>query len=89
MHLLKLAAFAGLANAFQLPTWIPFVTTSRDSQATFELPSPESVNRVAVIGAGAGGSSAAFWISKAKERFPDLDIQVDVFEKSDRVGGSE
>ncbi|KAG8910746.1 hypothetical protein FRC01_006155 [Tulasnella sp. 417] len=42
--------------------------------------------RVAIIGAGAGGSSAAFWIQKAKERH-GMDVQVDVFERLNRVGG--
>jgi prenylcysteine oxidase/farnesylcysteine lyase len=42
---------------------------------------------VAIIGAGAGGSSAAFFISKAKERY-GLDIDVHVYEKNDYVGGS-
>jgi len=52
--------------------------------AGFHAPTP----RVAIIGAGAGGSSAAFWISKAKERF-GLDVAVDVYESSDYVGGRE
>ncbi|KAG8942041.1 hypothetical protein FRC04_003889 [Tulasnella sp. 424] len=42
--------------------------------------------RVAIIGAGAGGSSAAFWIHKAKERH-GMDVQVDIFEKLNYVGG--
>ncbi|KAF5355736.1 hypothetical protein D9756_004026 [Leucocoprinus leucothites] len=42
--------------------------------------------RVAIIGAGAGGSSAAFWISKAQERF-GLDIDVDIYERSSYIGG--
>ena len=42
--------------------------------------------RIAIIGAGAGGSSAAFWIAKAKERY-GLDVVVDIFERSDYVGG--
>lgn len=42
--------------------------------------------RIAIIGAGAGGSSAAYWVSKAKERH-GVSIQVDVYEKSDYIGG--
>lgn len=42
--------------------------------------------RIAVIGAGAGGSSAAFWISKAKER-QDMKVEVHIFDKNDYVGG--
>lgn len=44
--------------------------------------------RVAVIGAGAGGSSAAFWIAKAKARY-GVDIEVDVYESEGHVGGRE
>ena len=35
---------------------------------------------------GAAGTSAAFWIAKAKERF-GLDVDIDVYEKADYVGG--
>ncbi|OZJ06019.1 hypothetical protein BZG36_01079 [Bifiguratus adelaidae] len=41
--------------------------------------------RVAVIGAGAGGSSAAFWLSRAFADTHNLDISV--FERNDYVGG--
>ncbi|KZT67749.1 FAD/NAD(P)-binding domain-containing protein [Daedalea quercina L-15889] len=44
--------------------------------------------RVAVIGAGAGGSSAAFWIAKAKERY-GLDVEIDVYERNSYVGGRD
>jgi len=47
---------------------------------------PSSSSHIAIIGAGAGGSSAAFWIAKAKERY-GLDVVVDIFERSDYVGG--
>ncbi|KAI0035817.1 FAD/NAD-P-binding domain-containing protein [Vararia minispora EC-137] len=43
-------------------------------------------HRIAVVGAGAGGSSAAFWLSKARERNA-LDVIVDVYERADYVGG--
>lgn len=94
MNAIRLLAFAGAAQALQLPSWLPFghsfSSGGGNAQASLALPSPESVNRIAVIGAGAGGSSAAFWISKAKERFPELqDVQVDVYEKTDKVGGRE
>jgi len=49
-------------------------------------PTVESTPRIAIIGAGAGGTSAAFWISKAKERF-GLDVEIDVYESSDYIGG--
>lgn len=43
-------------------------------------------SRIAIIGAGAGGSSAAFWISKAKERY-GLDVKVDIYERNNYIGG--
>ena len=43
--------------------------------------------RVAIVGAGAAGSSAAFFLSKATERF-GLNVEVDVYEQNDYVGGS-
>lgn len=71
--------------AFQLSFKVPFFTST---QTRFEVEESSVVEtpRVAIIGAGAGGSSAAFWISKAKERF-GVDVEVDVYEKEDYVGG--
>lgn len=85
--LLSQLYIASLGLAFQFPSWVPFVGGT-STQTSFSLPPPVLPNRVAIVGAGAGGSSAAFWIAKAKERF-GLDVEVDVFEKSDYVGGSE
>ena len=88
MRLTTCVLFAGAANAFQLPSWLPLGNLDKP-QATFSIPSTTDVgDRIAIIGAGAGGSSAAFWIAKAKERF-GLDIEVDVFERAHYVGGSE
>lgn len=85
MHFLT---FVVVATAFQFPSWLPFVY-SVDPQAVLNLPSPEpSSERIAIIGAGAAGSSAAFWLARAKERH-GLDIEVDIFEKTGLVGGSE
>ncbi|KAG8713194.1 hypothetical protein FRC09_018986 [Ceratobasidium sp. 395] len=43
---------------------------------------------VAVIGAGAGGSSAAYWLSLAKQRAPPgTSLSVTVYEKDTRIGG--
>lgn len=47
---------------------------------------PPRSPRIAIIGAGAGGSSAAFWIAKAKERY-GLDIAIDIYERNDYIGG--
>ncbi|KAJ7596706.1 Prenylcysteine lyase-domain-containing protein [Mycena floridula] len=78
-----------LVAAFQLPFEVPFLSRFK---AQLPLHSPpiepaDLISRIAIIGAGAGGSSAAFWISKAKERAGSLQVEVDVYEKSDYIGG--
>jgi len=66
---------------------LPFRVSALFSKATQNITTPStSVPRIAIIGAGAGGTSAAFWISKARERF-GLDVQVDVYEAAGYVGG--
>ncbi|KAI0252652.1 FAD/NAD(P)-binding domain-containing protein [Lactifluus subvellereus] len=77
---------ASVSHAFQLP----FNINGLWSQTPLSTPSsnveiPWSP-RVAIIGAGAGGSSAAFWIAKAKERH-GLDVSVDIYERNDYIGG--
>jgi predicted NAD/FAD-dependent oxidoreductase len=65
-------------NAFQFPLSIPF------------LPLPWSStppHRIAIIGAGAGGSSAAFWLARAQNRTPEYSVDIEVFEKETYVGG--
>ena len=71
------------ALAFELPFSVSALFSSKAARNTT---TPSSSTRIAVIGAGAGGSSAAFWISKAKER-SNLDVQVDVYEAEDYIGG--
>jgi len=71
-------------HAFQLPFEIGNIWST--THKLVPGPTPPSSPRIAIIGAGAGGSSAAFWISKAKERH-GLDVAVDIFERSDYVGG--
>lgn len=75
------AASVTLTNAFdfQLPFKVPFFKTAVETS-----PDVPTTPRIAIIGAGAGGSSAAFWIARAglKE-----DVQVDVYEKNDYIGG--
>lgn len=89
-------AFAEVGLAFQLPFGfhLPWVDARLNNQqlplalsAEHEEPDLPS-NRIAIIGAGAGGSSAAFWLSQAKERW-GLDVEIDVFEERDYVGGRE
>lgn len=70
--------------AFQLPFSVPFFKSKDLSY--IEQGQLEVSPRIAIIGAGAGGSSAAFWISKAKERY-GINVEIDVYERSDYVGG--
>ncbi|KAI0655025.1 Prenylcysteine lyase-domain-containing protein [Cubamyces menziesii] len=76
------------AYAFQLPFNIklPFFSGSQTPLVAPELPDPATPNRIAIIGAGAAGSSAAYWIAKGKERY-GLDVEVDVYDKNSYIGG--
>lgn len=84
----SLAVLPNLALAF---SWASLFSGSQGvaadhaDQYIIEAPSQP---RVAIIGAGAAGSSAAFWISKAAERL-GKDIVIDVFERSNYIGGSK
>jgi prenylcysteine oxidase/farnesylcysteine lyase len=83
MHrLLIYSLFLCSSLAFQFPFNIPLFK-SKDSA---HIEQPHGSPRIAIIGAGAGGSSAAFWISKAKEKF-GIDVEIDVYERSDYIGG--
>jgi hypothetical protein len=75
------------AHAFELPFQVPFFAHNKHGKAA-PASAADTARRVAIIGAGAGGSSAAFWIGKAKERY-GLDIEVDVYERADYIGGRE
>ena len=91
MLLLATTAAFFPAYAFQLPFKLPFNFFSSASQTPLiappEVPETQTIpNRVAIIGAGAAGSSAAFWISKAKERY-GLDVEIDVYDKNAYIGG--
>ncbi|KAI0367266.1 FAD/NAD(P)-binding domain-containing protein [Pilatotrama ljubarskyi] len=86
---LLLAATAAFfpVYAFQLPFKLPFFSTGTQTPlAAPQLPETAAPNRIAIIGAGAGGSSAAFWIAKAKERY-GLYVEVDVYDKNPYIGG--
>lgn len=97
--LLTTYAFASLTRAFRLPfAWhLPWAHASDAQQLPLavvslveseEVESTDHLNRIAIIGAGAGGSSAAFFIGKAKERW-GLDIEVDLYDANSYIGGSE
>ena len=77
-----------VAGAFKLPFHIPWVSAAlgEDEQKPLTLSHEALSSRIAVIGAGAGGSAAAFWVGKAKERF-GLDVEIDVFDSNPYIGG--
>ncbi|KAI6045180.1 FAD/NAD(P)-binding domain-containing protein [Pisolithus marmoratus] len=86
--LTKLAVYSLLATSvtcLQLPFKLPFFKSKEDVLTDNQV-APEVTPRIAIVGAGAAGSSAAFWISKAKERF-GIDVEIDVYERASYVGG--
>ncbi|KAF8525199.1 Prenylcysteine lyase-domain-containing protein [Hysterangium stoloniferum] len=78
MHptLISIALFLTTVKSFQFSASLPFLRWD-------STPS----HRIAIIGAGAGGSSAAFWISRAQNRTQGHNLFVDVFEKESYIGG--
>lgn len=87
-----LALALSSAGAFELPFEIPFQVpffkpnTSAKSSTSIVNETASTAHRVAVIGAGAGGSSAAFWLGLARLRHGH-DIEIDVYDKQGYVGG--
>jgi hypothetical protein len=79
-----LVLFPQLAAAFSWASLFGGQGVAAD-QYIIQAPMPRQP-RIAIVGAGAAGSSAAFWISKAAERL-GKDIIVDVFERADYIGG--
>jgi prenylcysteine oxidase/farnesylcysteine lyase len=73
----QLLVFVSAANAFSLPFSVPFLAANYRSNPPQPAGCHDPSKAVAIIGAGAGGSSAAFFISKAKERYgTDIDVHV-------------
>ncbi|KAK2461697.1 hypothetical protein APHAL10511_006160 [Amanita phalloides] len=85
MRTIILLLFVPSCLAFQFPFSIPDIFKPKVQPFVFDSV-PPATPRIAIIGAGAGGSSAAFWLSKAKQR-SGLDIEVDIYEQSSYVGG--
>ncbi|KAJ7042618.1 Prenylcysteine lyase-domain-containing protein [Mycena alexandri] len=84
MRVSLMALALPIVGAFQLPFKVPFFNNHSSGQQP--LRPANTKPRIAIIGAGAGGSSAAWWISKAKERF-GIDVEIDVYDKESYVGG--
>lgn len=59
---------------------------SRKDQTVCNRPPGQTPFRVAVIGAGAAGSSSAWWLQLASDRLGHP-IEVEVFERADYIGG--
>jgi len=83
---------AGTAQAlslpFRLPSWLWFGSSSNALTIDSGKPWYNASKTVAIIGAGAGGSSAAFFIAKAKQRY-GVDIDIHIYDKDELVGGGE
>ncbi|KAH8120483.1 Prenylcysteine lyase-domain-containing protein [Phellopilus nigrolimitatus] len=54
--------------------------------SSVDVSSDVVAHKIAIIGAGAGGSSAAFWAAKARAR-SGVAVEVDVYEREGYVGG--
>jgi prenylcysteine oxidase/farnesylcysteine lyase len=85
MRIIVLLHLLPVCLALQFPFGIPDLFKAKVYPPAFE-PVISSTPRIAIIGAGAGGTSAAFWLSKARERY-GLDIEVDIYEQSSYIGG--
>lgn len=96
LGLLVLAAARVAAWEFPFSLQVPFLSTLGDLE--FQQPEPPASTqnerayeslvppRIAIIGSGASGSSAAFWIAKARERH-GLNVGIDIYEEDAFVGG--
>ena len=77
------------ALAFELPFGIANIFASQTAPTTIQGHSEDvssAIPRIAIIGAGAGGSSAAFWLSKARTRI-GVNFEIDIYESSSYIGG--
>ena len=83
---------AGTAQAlslpFRLPSWLWFGSQSNALTIDSGKPWYNASKTVAIIGAGAGGSSTAFFIAKAKQRY-GVDVDIHIYDKNELVGGGE
>ncbi|KAH7104700.1 FAD/NAD(P)-binding domain-containing protein [Auriculariales sp. MPI-PUGE-AT-0066] len=79
---------ASTISAFQWPFNLPWFSSAQPDQLVLEAHEPEvpRTPRIAVIGAGPGGASATYWLSLAKAR-GNLSFEVDLYERSDYIGG--
>ncbi|TDL28887.1 FAD/NAD(P)-binding domain-containing protein [Rickenella mellea] len=78
---LILCAIASAAHAFKIP-FLDFLSFGSSHAVSSDV----VPRKIAIIGAGAAGSSAAFWISKAKTA-SGVVVDVDVYEREGYIGG--
>ena len=89
VHVLVAAGTAqALSLPFQLPSWLWFGSTSNALTVVPGKPWYNASKTVAIIGAGPGGSSTAFFVAKAKQRY-GVDIDIHIYDKNEFVGGGE
>lgn len=85
-----LLVFCTVVSSLQWQQWLtPWFNTAQPGQLVLDaddLP-VHRIPRIAIIGAGPAGSSAAYWLSLAKER-ANLTFEVDLYERSGSIGGS-
>lgn len=75
-----------LSLPFRLPSWLWFGSGSNALTIDSGKPWYNASKTVAIIGAGAGGTSTAFFIAKAKQRY-GLDIDIHIYDQNEFVGG--
>jgi len=89
VHVLVAAGTAqALSLPFRLPSWLWFGSTSNALTIDPGKPWYNASKTVAIIGAGSGGSSTAFFVAKAKQRY-GVDIDIHIYDKNEFVGGGE
>ena len=89
LHVLAAAGTAqALSLPFRLPSWLWFGSSSNALTIDSGKEWYNASKTVAIIGAGAGGSSTAFFIAKAKQRY-GVDVDIHIYDKNEFVGGGE
>ncbi|KZS96897.1 FAD/NAD(P)-binding domain-containing protein, partial [Sistotremastrum niveocremeum HHB9708] len=75
-----------VCQAFELGSEIQAINQEALSDSLLGKNASDSGRTVAIIGAGAAGSSAAFWIGKGRERL-GVDVTADIYEAEGYIGG--
>lgn len=85
---MKAPHFAGLALLCALTLALASVANAHNSQTTFAL-SKKPPRKVAIVGGGPSGTSAAYWLSQARKELDkgDESLEIHLYEKEERIGG--